>query len=75
MGNPNRTRSMSECILARRQNNFLRRRQRFEFPHSLDPERTWWRLAKISFLGPLSKLPMTRSANEPPLEIKRPLLT
>jgi hypothetical protein len=35
MGNPNRTVSMIECLLARGQNNFLRRRKRFEFPHSL----------------------------------------
>jgi hypothetical protein len=37
MGYPNRTVSMIECLLARGQNNFLRRRKRFEFSHSLDP--------------------------------------
>jgi hypothetical protein len=38
MGNPNRTVSMIECLLARGQNNFLRRRKRFEFPQSLGQE-------------------------------------
>jgi hypothetical protein len=40
MGNPNRARSMIEYLLARGQNNFLRRRQRFELSHNLDPEAT-----------------------------------
>jgi hypothetical protein len=35
MGNPNRTVSMIECFLVVGQNNFLRRRKRFEFSHSL----------------------------------------
>jgi hypothetical protein len=40
MGNPNRARSMIECLPARGQNNFLRRRKRFEFPHSLGHKRS-----------------------------------
>jgi hypothetical protein len=35
MGNPNCTVSMLECFLVGGQNNFLCRRKRFEFSHSL----------------------------------------
>ena len=41
MGNPNRTVSMIECLVARGQNNFLRRRKRFEFPHNLGQKQTF----------------------------------
>jgi hypothetical protein len=34
-------------LMARGQNNFLRRRKRFEFSHSLDPERTWLPLSGL----------------------------
>jgi hypothetical protein len=41
MGNPDRRRSTIECLLARGQNNFLRRRQRSEFSHNLGHFRTF----------------------------------
>jgi hypothetical protein len=38
MGNPNRARSIVECLPARGRNNFLCRGQRFAFSHNLGQE-------------------------------------
>jgi hypothetical protein len=49
MSNPNRTVSMIECLLARGQNNFLRRRKRFEFSHSLGQDQSSERANMVRF--------------------------